>query len=178
MARPPAVPEQPGGYFFQRLFSHKPLDKKRPPASLLGATSYPCFFLVRFGFASGPAGVAGLRYGFGGFSIADAMFYPVRTRFRTYGVTIPASLAAYVQALDSHAAVRALIEVLFMIETCPTPSKLPPRKVARGPGHLVRDACSRKLGITRLHSRPRNENSCIRGAHIKRERGQDDRNLF
>jgi glutathione S-transferase len=48
---------------------------------------------------------------FGGFSIADAMFYPVRTRFRTYGVTIPASLAAYVQALDSHAAVRALIEV-------------------------------------------------------------------
>ena len=48
---------------------------------------------------------------FGRFSIADAMFYPVRTRFRTYSVTIPAALAAYVQALDSHAAVRALIEV-------------------------------------------------------------------
>jgi glutathione S-transferase len=48
---------------------------------------------------------------FGQFSIADAMFYPVRTRFRTYGVAIPASLATYVRALDSHAAVRALIEV-------------------------------------------------------------------
>jgi glutathione S-transferase len=48
---------------------------------------------------------------FGRFSIADAIFYPVRTRFRTYGVAIPASLTAYVQALDSHAVVRALVEV-------------------------------------------------------------------
>ena len=35
----------------------------------------------------------------------------MRTGFRTYGVAIPASLAAYVQALDSHVAVRALVEV-------------------------------------------------------------------
>ena len=48
---------------------------------------------------------------FGRFSIADAMFYPVRTRFRTYGAAIPASLAAYVQALDSHPAVRTLVEL-------------------------------------------------------------------
>lgn len=48
---------------------------------------------------------------FGHFSIADAMYYPVRTRFRTYGVAIPASLGAYVQALDSHPAVRTLVEL-------------------------------------------------------------------
>ncbi len=48
---------------------------------------------------------------FGRFSIADAMFYPVRTRFRTYGVAIPTSLAAYLQALDTHPAVCALIEI-------------------------------------------------------------------
>jgi glutathione S-transferase len=45
---------------------------------------------------------------FGDFSIADAMFYPVLTRFRTYRVAIPATLSAYAAALDSHAAVRAL----------------------------------------------------------------------
>ena len=48
---------------------------------------------------------------FGPFSIADAMFYPVRTRFRSYGVAIPTSLAAYVQALDSYPAVRTLVEL-------------------------------------------------------------------
>ena len=48
---------------------------------------------------------------FGRFSIADAMFYPVRTRFRSYGVAIPASLEAYVQALDTHPPVRALVEL-------------------------------------------------------------------
>jgi len=48
---------------------------------------------------------------FGRFSIADAMYYPVRTRFRTYGVAIPAGLAAYVRALDTHPAVQALVEL-------------------------------------------------------------------
>lgn len=47
---------------------------------------------------------------FGRFSIADAMFYPVLTRFRTYRVAVPADLAAYAQTIDSHAAVRALVE--------------------------------------------------------------------
>jgi glutathione S-transferase len=48
---------------------------------------------------------------FGKFSIADAMFYPVRTRLRTYGVAIPASLQAYARALDELPAVRALVEL-------------------------------------------------------------------
>jgi glutathione S-transferase len=48
---------------------------------------------------------------FGKFSIADAMYYPVRTRFRTYGVAIPAPLAAYVEALDAHPAVQALVDL-------------------------------------------------------------------
>lgn len=47
---------------------------------------------------------------FGHFSIADAMFYPVLTRFRTYGVTLPAELTAYAEALESHPPVRALVE--------------------------------------------------------------------
>jgi glutathione S-transferase len=48
---------------------------------------------------------------FGGFSIADAMFFPVRTRLRTYGVPIPGELAGYVAALDALPAVRALHEL-------------------------------------------------------------------
>jgi glutathione S-transferase len=47
---------------------------------------------------------------FGGFSIADAMFYPVLTRFRTYRVELPAELSPYADALTGHAAVRALVE--------------------------------------------------------------------
>jgi len=48
---------------------------------------------------------------FGRFSIADAMFFPVRTRFRSYGVPIPSDLAAYVSQLDALPAVRALHEL-------------------------------------------------------------------
>lgn len=48
---------------------------------------------------------------FGRFSIADAMFFPVRTRFRTYGVPIPDDLAAYVGRLDALPVVRALHEL-------------------------------------------------------------------
>lgn len=48
---------------------------------------------------------------FGAFGIADAMFFPVRTRLRTYAVAIPDDLAAYVRALDELPAVRALTEV-------------------------------------------------------------------
>jgi glutathione S-transferase len=66
---------------------------------------------------------------FGRFSIADAMYYPVRTRFRTYGVTIPGSLSGYVQALDSHPAARALVDLA--------------RAAPRIPAY---DAAMRKLG--------------------------------
>jgi len=45
---------------------------------------------------------------FGRFSIADAMYFPVRTRLRTYGVAIPGDLEPYVAALDALPAVRAL----------------------------------------------------------------------
>jgi glutathione S-transferase len=48
---------------------------------------------------------------FGRFSIADAMFFPVRTRFRTYDVAIPSDLEPYVAALDALPAVQALHEV-------------------------------------------------------------------
>jgi glutathione S-transferase len=45
---------------------------------------------------------------FGRFGIADAMYYPVRARFRTYDVAIPDALTAYVAALDALRAVREL----------------------------------------------------------------------
>jgi glutathione S-transferase len=48
---------------------------------------------------------------FGRFSIADAMYFPVRTRLLTYGVAIPDDLSGYVRALDEVPAVRALHEL-------------------------------------------------------------------
>jgi glutathione S-transferase len=46
---------------------------------------------------------------FGRFSIADAMFYPVLTRFRSYEVAVPAALAPYAAALEQLPAVRDLV---------------------------------------------------------------------
>lgn len=48
---------------------------------------------------------------FGGFGIADAMYYPVLTRFRTYGIGMDAALEAYANALESLPAVRRLMTV-------------------------------------------------------------------
>lgn len=48
---------------------------------------------------------------FGSFSIADCMYYPMRTRFRSYGVPLPKAVEAYAAALDAAPAVRALLEV-------------------------------------------------------------------
>ena len=48
---------------------------------------------------------------FGRFSIADAMYFPVLTRFRTYGVQLPPAVEPYARALESHAAVRSLVEL-------------------------------------------------------------------
>jgi glutathione S-transferase len=45
---------------------------------------------------------------FGPFGIADAMYFPVRARFRTYGIRIPGHLTAYANAIDELPAVRAL----------------------------------------------------------------------
>jgi glutathione S-transferase len=61
--------------------------------------------------ACGALGRSGGPFLFGAFSIADAMFFPVRTRFRTYGVAIPADLEPYVAVLDALPAVRALHEL-------------------------------------------------------------------
>lgn len=56
---------------------------------------------------------------FGSFCIADAMYYPVRGRFRTYGVEIPQTLSPYVNALDELPAVRALERTARSAPTIP-----------------------------------------------------------
>ena len=48
---------------------------------------------------------------FGRFSVADAMYFPVLTRFRTYAVKLPSTVVPYAEALESHPAVLALIAV-------------------------------------------------------------------
>jgi glutathione S-transferase len=48
---------------------------------------------------------------FGRFSIADAMYFPVLTRFRTYGIALPSTLVPYAEALEAHPAVLALLAV-------------------------------------------------------------------
>ncbi|MDQ3337095.1 MAG: glutathione S-transferase family protein [Myxococcota bacterium] len=44
---------------------------------------------------------------FGTFTIADAMFAPVTTRFRTYGVEVDATCRAYIDAIAAHPAMQA-----------------------------------------------------------------------
>jgi glutathione S-transferase len=48
---------------------------------------------------------------FGRFSIADAMYFPVLTRFQTYNVTLPSTIVPFAEALGSHPAVLALLAV-------------------------------------------------------------------
>jgi len=48
---------------------------------------------------------------FGRFSIADAMYFPVLTRLRTYDISLAAGLDSYAQALDNLPAVQKLIDV-------------------------------------------------------------------
>jgi glutathione S-transferase len=47
---------------------------------------------------------------FGKFGIADAMYYPVLTRFRTYRIALPANLETYAQQVEALPAVQRLIE--------------------------------------------------------------------
>ena len=47
---------------------------------------------------------------FGGFSIADAYFAPVCTRFRTYGLPVSAAVTAYVERVGALPGVRAWID--------------------------------------------------------------------
>jgi len=48
---------------------------------------------------------------FGRFGIADAMYFPVLARFRTYDVTLPADLRGYADSLESLPAVRKLMSI-------------------------------------------------------------------
>ena len=46
----------------------------------------------------------------GDFSIADAMYYPVLSRFRTYGIELPAMVQPWAERLEAHPSVVALME--------------------------------------------------------------------
>lgn len=52
----------------------------------------------------------GGKFLFGAFSIADAMYAPVVTRFRNYGVTLEGEEVAYAQAVWDHPAMREWVE--------------------------------------------------------------------
>jgi glutathione S-transferase len=47
---------------------------------------------------------------FGAFTMADAMYAPVATRFRTYGVPLDGAARAYVEAIHEHPAMREWID--------------------------------------------------------------------
>ena len=48
---------------------------------------------------------------FGAFTIADAVYYPVLTRFRTYKIDIPGSLTDYAKAMDTTPCVEKLVNL-------------------------------------------------------------------
>lgn len=56
---------------------------------------------------------------FGGFGIADCMYAPVATRFRTYGVTLDPVSAAYVDAIYGHPAMQEWIAAAANEEPLP-----------------------------------------------------------
>jgi glutathione S-transferase len=53
---------------------------------------------------------AGGRFLFGGFTIADAMYAPVVTRFRTYAIPLADEAQAYADTLWAHPPLRAWVE--------------------------------------------------------------------
>jgi glutathione S-transferase len=53
---------------------------------------------------------AGGPYLYGRFTLADAMYAPVATRFRAYGVPVSGKVAAYVDAIYAHPAMREWID--------------------------------------------------------------------
>ncbi len=54
---------------------------------------------------------SGGPYLFGQFTIADAMYFPMLSRFRTYDVTLPSPIAEYAAHVDNAPAVQKLTEV-------------------------------------------------------------------
>jgi glutathione S-transferase len=86
-------------HFFARVPDFSPSEKARTEISRVFEIWSDC--LDRSG---GP-------FLFGSFGIADAMYFPMLGRFRTYGVAIPDSLAAYTEVVDAFPAVTKLIEL-------------------------------------------------------------------
>jgi glutathione S-transferase len=60
----------------------------------------------RVRFAAKPSGSSGGALLFGGFTIADAMYAPVVTRFHSYGVALPPAAQAYADAVRALPALR------------------------------------------------------------------------
>jgi glutathione S-transferase len=56
---------------------------------------------------------------FGRFSIADCMYFPVLTRFRTYGVDLDSHADAYARALESHRTIEKWRQVAMTAPSIP-----------------------------------------------------------
>jgi glutathione S-transferase len=92
---------------FAALRQHMPmnLDAQKPgeghtPEVLADAARVQAIWREALAASGGP-------FLFGGFTIADAMFAPVTTRFTTYGVALDAGCRAYVEAIAALPAMKA-----------------------------------------------------------------------
>jgi glutathione S-transferase len=56
---------------------------------------------------------------FGRFSIADCMYFPVLTRFRTYGVDLDSHALGYAQALESHDTIKKWHQAAMVAPSLP-----------------------------------------------------------
>lgn len=91
---------------FAELRKHMPMDvcSSKPgeghtPAALADAARVQAMWREALAASGGP-------FLFGAFSIADAMFAPVTTRFTTYGVAVDDVSAAYVRTIAAHPAMQ------------------------------------------------------------------------
>ena len=64
--------------------------------------------------------VSGGPFLFGDFGIVDAMYFPVLTRFDTYGVALPQDLRPYAEAVMACPAVQRWRELLSQAPPIPT----------------------------------------------------------
>ena len=88
---------------FAALRTHLPMDirARRPDqgAAALARAQVAAEVARIHGLWSDCLAASGGPFLFGGFSIADAFFAPVVTRFRTYAIPLPALLARYSDAV-------------------------------------------------------------------------------
>jgi glutathione S-transferase len=98
---------------FASLRSAMPMNVRREPielpVSLLGDVKNDIARIVALWSDCRRTFGAGGPYLFGRYSFADAMFAPVATRFRTYGVSLDEGARAYVDASLTHPAVQEWI---------------------------------------------------------------------